>query len=475
MKQPYFAEYFKDKRVTIMGLGLLGRGVGDAAFIAQYAKEVCVTDIKSAEQLAPSVKKLQKYKNVRFVLGKHQVEDFVRADIVVKGAGVPLDSPYIAAAEKAGVHITMSSALFMKAFHGADVRLIGVTGTRGKTTTVALIHHIMSHYDSRKKERVYLAGNIQGISTLALADKVKAGDTVVLELDSWQLQGCAYEKVSPHIAAFTNLLPDHMNYYAGKPSQYRQDKANIFLFQKPGDVCVFGADCGPIVKAFAKRIKSKVVMAKRGLPGGVSLGLKGEHVEYNAAVAVEVCKQAGIPKDAIAYGCKTFTGVPGRFELMGVQNAVTFINDTTSTTPAALIAASQAASAHRFKKIAWIIGGADKQIPVAEFKPFITALRAGDTCILLPGTGTEKFAAFMQKLLGKKSAQAIAHTATMREAVAKAYAELHGHAGAACILSPGFASFGLFMNEYDRGDQYNKAVKSLVRPKQKAERSIREK
>jgi UDP-N-acetylmuramoylalanine--D-glutamate ligase len=125
-----YGEYFKDKKVTVMGLGLLGRGIGDAAFIAEAgAAEVIVTDKKTAVDLKESVAQLAEFSNITFVLGEHRLEDFSNRDIVLVAAGVPMDSEYVAKAKESGVRIVQSAALFAEL---SGIPIVGVTGTRGK-------------------------------------------------------------------------------------------------------------------------------------------------------------------------------------------------------------------------------------------------------------------------------------------------------------------------------------------------------
>jgi UDP-N-acetylmuramoylalanine--D-glutamate ligase len=180
-----YCEPFKGKRITVMGLGLLGRGVGDVEFLAKCGARLVVTDKKNVQELSESLEKLHEYSNITYHLGEHRMEDFTDADIVIKAAGVPLDSPEIAAAKKAGVPVYMSTALFAKMAMEEGATIVGVTGTRGKSTTTQLIYHCLT----LAKSRVFLGGNVRGISTLSLLPDIKKGDIAVLELDSWQLQG----------------------------------------------------------------------------------------------------------------------------------------------------------------------------------------------------------------------------------------------------------------------------------------------
>src|SRR3984957_13433106 len=134
---------FDGKRVTLLGLGLLGRGVGDAEFLASCGAHVIVTDRKTEAELAESVEKLKKYPNIEFHLGGHRMEDFTDTDMVIKAAGVPLDSPEIAAAREKGIPIAMSTALFAKYAMEEGTMVVGVTGTRGKSTTLQMIYEIL--------------------------------------------------------------------------------------------------------------------------------------------------------------------------------------------------------------------------------------------------------------------------------------------------------------------------------------------
>src|SRR3989338_3058963 len=158
----HWSKYFKGKKVTIMGLGLLGRGVGDAIFLAKNGAKLTITDLKTVAELKPSLAKLKKYKNVKYVLGRHRVEDFTKADIVLKAAGVPLDSPYVLAAMEAGTRVEMDESLFVKL--APKIKIIGVTGTRGKSTTSVLIYEILR----AAAVRVHLGGNIRGSAALPL-------------------------------------------------------------------------------------------------------------------------------------------------------------------------------------------------------------------------------------------------------------------------------------------------------------------
>ena len=264
--------HFRGKRITVMGLGLLGRGVGDAHYLAECGAELIVTDLKTREQLADSVAQLETFPNITFVLGEHRLEDFRDRDLVLKAAGVPLESPYIAEAKQQGTPVRMSADLFMEL---SGVTCVGVTGTRGKSTVTHMIAAILQEAG----KRVLLGGNVRGVSTLALLPEAAPEAVAVLELDSWQCQGLGEANLSPHVAVFTTFFNDHQNYYKNDPGQYLADKANIFLYQGPDDTLVAGQQCAPtLIEAFGEHIVSDMVVADESkLPADCKLKIPGVH------------------------------------------------------------------------------------------------------------------------------------------------------------------------------------------------------
>ena len=235
-----YRKYFAGKKITVIGLGLLGRAAGDIEFLAECGAELIVTDKKTKAELAESVARLSRFPHIAFILGEHRLEDFRGRDFVLKGAGIPLDSPYIAEARKNGVPIEMSTALFVRL---SGVTAVGVTGTRGKSTTTHLIYEILR----LSGKKVLLGGNVRGVSTLALLPHVTTNSVAVLELDSWQLQGFHESKISPHISVFTNFLDDHLNYYKNDTDLYFEDKTAIFRYQKNTDFLVAGPRASEII------------------------------------------------------------------------------------------------------------------------------------------------------------------------------------------------------------------------------------
>ena len=444
-----YKQYFKGKKVTVMGLGLLGKRLGDIAFLAEMGAKVLVTDLKSAKELAPSIKKLKEYKNIKYVLGEHRMEDFKNCDFVLKGQGVALDSPYIQYAQKNGVPIEMDESLFAKL--APQVKIIGVTGTRGKTTTTVLIYEILKEAGIR----VHLGGNIRGTAALPLLKDVRDGDYVVFELSSWQLQGLGEAKISPHIAVFTNFMPDHMNYYKNSLKKYFADKSYVFKFQKRGDVLVLG----PGMKAHKRKIKnvkSKIINTDiKRIPKSWHISLPGKHNLENIVCAIEVARALNIDEEIIKKVIKDFSPVSGRLEFVKSIKGIKIYNDNNSTTPeatqVALLALGEIISKN--KNIILIIGGTDKNL---ELKKLIESIKKYVKGVfLIPGNGTNRLAPLLYKVRGLP----VCRGKDLKDIVGEAYKT--AERGDTILFSPAFTSFGMFDNEYDRGDQFMKIVKGL--------------
>jgi UDP-N-acetylmuramoylalanine--D-glutamate ligase len=441
-----YKEFFNGKKITMLGLGLLGRGLNDAKFLAECGAILTVTDLKTKEQLEPTLKKLAKYKNIKYVLGEHRLEDFRNCDFVLKAAGVPLDSIYINEAKKNKIPVEMDESLFAKC--APNVKVVGVTGTRGKTTTTYLIYEICKLAFPKK---VYLGGNIKGLATLPLLKKVKDGDVVVMELSSWQLQGWGEAKICPSISVFTNLMDDHLNYYKGSVKKYFEDKAKIYLNHNKSDYLI----CGEKISKQIGKVKSqKIIVKKNDVPKSWKIKVKGDHNLENISYAIKVAQILNVPEKLIKRAVKNFSGVEGRQEFLREYKGVKIYNDTTATTPDATIVALKALSpdqggtlVQNSKRIVLIMGGADKNLDMSGLIKEVP--KYCKKVILLAGTGTEKLGGKVDGILAK----------SLKEGLLEALKWVKK--GDVLLLSPGFASFGMFKNEFDRGEQFVKLVKAL--------------
>ncbi len=446
MKKTLYSTEFKGKKITVMGLGVLGRGIQVTKFLAECGATLTVTDLKDEKELATSLKLLKKY-NIRYVLGKHDIKDFENVDLVVKAAGVPMDSMYIEHARKSKVRVVMDASLFAKIVQATEPRvtIIGITGTRGKSMTTALIYHILKENEAYLKSKIYLGGNMRMKATLPLLKDVQPGDTVVLELDSWQCQGFGDEHISPHIAVFTSFMPDHMNYYKDSMSKYLKDKCNIFKFQKKEDVLVTSKNT---LSVLPKKIKSNILLSETKEVSKISMHIFGDHNIQNASYAYTVAKHCGLSKVRIIKALKSFVGLEGRLQYLGTKKGVHIINDNNSTTADAAIAGISATrSTYKKSNIILIAGGSDKNLELSKLVKIL-----GTDCahlVLLSGNGSERLKQYLD----------ISYTEThnLKSAVTHAFAV--AKMGDAILFSPGFASFGMFKNEYDRNDQFLDIIK----------------
>jgi UDP-N-acetylmuramoylalanine--D-glutamate ligase len=436
--------HFAGKRITVMGLGLLGRGLGDVRYLAEQGAILTVTDLKTREQLATSLEALAGFPDISYVLGEHRLEDFRDRDLILKAAGVPLDSPYIEEAKRNRIPVVMSAAWFAQI---AGIPVVGVTGTRGKSTTTHMLEAILK----RAGKKVLLGGNVRGVSTLALLPEVTPDAIALMELDSWQLQGFADLGIAPTVAVFTTFFPDHLNYYKNDLDRYLADKAGIFLNQAATDTLIIGAQAAPQIRAaYGDRMAAHVVeVSDHDLRDDWTLAIPGEHNRYNAALAVEAARALDIPDEAIREALATFTGVPGRLERIATVDGVDYYNDTTATTPEATLAGLTALSAKYDGRVLAIMGGADKNL---DFDTLIAAIPSLTKRVeLLAGTGTDRIRDRLPE------AEVFDNLAA-----AVGNARRHAQPGDAIVLSPAFASFGMFQNEFDRGDQFNSLVAALA-------------
>jgi UDP-N-acetylmuramoylalanine--D-glutamate ligase len=364
----------------------------------------------------------------------------------LKAAGVPLDSIYIKEAEKNNILVEMDESLFAKC--APNVNVVGITGTRGKTTTTYLIYEILKLAFPLK---VHLGGNIKGLATLPLLKKVKDEDIVVMELSSWQLQGWGEAKISPNISVFTNLMDDHLNYYKGSVDDYFSDKAKIYNNQKKSDYLICGEK---ISKRIGKVESKKIVSKKNDVPKNWKIKIKGDHNLENISYAIKVAKILNVPEKIIKKAVENFNGVEGRQEFLRGYKGVKIYNDTTATTPDATIVALKALSPKdsknsikNSKKIVLIMGGADKNLDMSGLIKEVP--KYCKKVVLLAGTGTEKLGDKIDGILVK----------SLKEGLLEALKWVKK--GDILVLSPGFASFGMFKNEFDRGEQFVKLVRGL--------------
>lgn len=433
---------WKGKRVTVMGLGLHGGGVGATGFFAKAGAKVTVTDLKSRRELAPSIAKL-KGLPIQYVLGRHRAQDFIEAGLVIQNPGVPAESPYLKIARRHGVPIDTDVGVFFQ--NVPRGRIIGVTGTKGKSTTAALVAAMLK----KKFPGTILAGNIRTSVLEALPQVLRSKAPVVLELSSWQLEGLAPHKKSPRLAVITSVFPEHLNRYPSMHA-YAEAKKHIVRFQEKEDIAVLNRE-NKIIRGLARGIRPKIIWfsSRDALPYQRDIKVPGRHNLSNVAAVIAIAKLYGVPQNKIREALRNFEGLEGRLEIVAKKRGVRFYNDTTATAPDATIAALKSFS--ELERVILIAGGTDKNLDYRPVAQFLTHCPPKAT-VFLPGSATEK----LQKALGMLRSESVKD---MGEAVRTAWQI--AQKGDIILLSPGAASFGLFQHEFDRGEQFVREVRRL--------------
>lgn len=440
-----------------MGLGLLGRGVNVTKFLAECGADLIVTDLKEKKELADSLDQLKKYKNIEYFLGRHRFSEFEGRDMIIKAASVPKDSKYLERAREDGATVEMDASLFAK-LAPAETKLVGVTGTRGKSTVTHLVHDILK----AAGKRVHIGGNVKGQATLPLLKDVKSDDFVVLELDSWQLQGFGEAKISPQYAIFTNLMEDHQDYYKNM-REYFKDKANIFLYQSPDDYLVTTADSFKAIQKYYgerahKKVKGTMAMAKpKILLDDYQSQLVGEHNRQNIAAAVQLADLLRIDSSISKRAVADFKPLDGRLQYVRKILDRSIYNDNNATTPDATVAAIKSIKNEMDEgDITLIVGGSDKGLDTTELERVIK--RHVKNVVLIPGTGTDQI---RFKLYDDDDLN-IDEKESIHDALELAIDEMTAP-GDAILFSPGFASFDQFANAYEREEAFLAAVEDLKR------------
>ena len=433
---------FRGKKVLVVGLGLQEGGVGLARFFSELGAKVTVTDIKSKEELLESIIKLNGLE-INYSLGGHKLLDFLESDVIFKGPSVLWDHEYIVKAEAKSIPIEMEISFTVSHLKS---KIIGITGTRGKTTIVEMIHSLLQ----KTGKKVYKAGNLSGISTINLLKDATEDDLVVLELSSWSLSGFHKRKTSPNIAVFTNFYPDHLNYYRNM-DDYFYDKKAIFLYQQKSDYLFINNQL--IDKIDETEIKGNVKFYDEQSFKSQLDYLKGEHNKENAAAAYLVGKLFNLSDKQIYDELKSFKPVKYRQEIVKITDGITIVNDSTSTTPTSTI---KAIETFTDKPIILILGGHSKHLP---FNRLIGKLSEVEYIVLIKGSFTEEVLADLKSRFFNK-------ISTVFDSLEKAVEFAHNFANqlnkeSYILFSPGATSFAMFKNEFDRGDKFNEYVKGL--------------
>ncbi|MDP3973835.1 MAG: UDP-N-acetylmuramoyl-L-alanine--D-glutamate ligase [Candidatus Daviesbacteria bacterium] len=440
---------FKNKKVLIFGLGLNEGGVGSTRFFASLGARVRITDLKNAKVLKPSIDKLKRFPDIEYTLGEHENKDIDWADLIIKNPAVKPNNSYIEYATKIGKRVEMDMGIFLE--HVNPSQIIGVTGTKGKSTTTSLIFETLK----AGGEDVIVAGNI-GKSVLDITKHVSPNSLVALEISSFQLEAFDKHGVSPRWAVITNITPDHLNYYSNM-KEYVAAKRIIGKYQTAQDF-LFLRKNEPVTTKnhFLKGLKGQIIyFSADDLPKDFHPNLLGQHNRENIAAALSVAKIFKIPQRQALQTMAKFKGVPFRMELIKTWNGVKIINDTTATSPEAGIQAIKTASHIGSGNVVLVCGGMNKGMDYKAFTKVVSKnckkvfFLEGDATDLIrsykPGLQVQIFGLYndLEKLLSDVKAEV--------------------KPGDIVLFSPAATSFNLFQNEFDRGRKFNEAVQKVFK------------
>jgi UDP-N-acetylmuramoylalanine--D-glutamate ligase len=444
----------KNKRVLVVGLARTG--VATALFCAARGARVTATESRTEAQIGDSVAKLREA-GVTLELGGHVDRTFVEQDLIVPSPGVPADFPQLAAARKAGVKIWSEIELAYRFLHGS---LVGITGSNGKTTTTALIEHILRGSGLP----TLLAGNI-GTPLISMVEQTKKNTVTVVELSSFQLE--LIDTFRPNVGLFLNLTPDHLDRHHTLKA-YGDAKARIFENQTADDAAILNADDSasaayapskPRVYWFSRKQRvsqgaylrgEEVVLRIDGEDHTVlrrgEIPLAGAHNLENVLAATIATKLAGAAVPAIAAGVRSFAGVEHRLEFVAEIGGVRYYNDSKATNVDATLKALDAFPG----RILIILGGKDKG---SDYTVLQQPLRDKAILALLIGAAAEKIES---EIAGSV---AIERAGTIDRAVE--VAAHTAHPGDIVLLAPACASFDQFENYEQRGRIFKELVHRL--------------
>ncbi|MEK7096398.1 MAG: UDP-N-acetylmuramoyl-L-alanine--D-glutamate ligase [Patescibacteria group bacterium] len=463
----------KDKKIGILGLGVEGLSlyqklkneVKNIAVFDQYTEEELVS--KSEPENLDLIKNiLEDPKTVKF-LGPEYLKNIGDIDVLFRSPGISYLNPEIVAAKERGAIISSQIKLFIE---NCPAQIVSVTGTKGKGTTATLIKELLVRGLGRK---IYLAGNI-GLPAITLLDETTPDDIVVLELSSFQLMDL---EISPSVAVVTNLYEEHLDYH-NDDNEYIQAKYNIIAHQNPDDIAIlninstfpkemlsgsksqkqyFSKDENKKCRAYIRQNNDKIAEVILVLNQEVIIcnqkGIKllGRHNLENIAAAALVADNFGIKPKLIKSVVSEFRGLPHRLELVAIKDDITYIDDSFGTNPGPAIAAIKAFSEDKIL----ILGGSSKSADFTEMAKEITGTNV--VGVVLVGDEGSKIGDTLVK--NGFAGSAIEGGNDMVSIVQNA--KKIAKSGQVVILSPACASFGLFKNYKDRGEQFKKAVENL--------------
>ena len=446
-----------NQKVLVFGSGI--SGVGATRLLEQVGKEVILYDGNASLDAEKIKKQIGEQTKASVLLGDLHEDVMKTLDLVVMSPGVPTDLPVVNQMRDMGIPIWGEIEL---AFTYGKGDVLAITGTNGKTTTTALLGEIMKNY----KESVYVVGNIGNPYTAVALDMTEES-VAVAEVSSFQLE--TIHAFRPRVSAILNITPDHLNRHHTMEA-YIEAKEDVAKNQTKDDTCILNYE-DEVLRKFGENVNAEVLYfsSRRKLDKGIylengnlvykdkdetvichveELQLLGTHNYENVMAASVMAIAYGVPMDVIRKTIKAFKGVAHRIEFVCEKNGVAYYNDSKGTNPDAAIKAVEAMN----RKTLLIGGGYDKD---SEYEEWIESFDGKVKYLVLLGQTREKIACAARKL----GYENIIMVDSLEEAVATC-AKL-AEPGEAVLLSPACASWGMFKNYEERGDEFKRFVNAL--------------
>lgn len=426
-------DYFKDKKILVLGYGREGKST--FAFLRRNFPEM---KIFVADKNPVSIED----DNAELISGENYLDCIGDFDLVMQSPGITLRDIEI----PENTEITGQMDLFLRF---ASCCKIGITGTKGKSTTTTLIYNVLK--EAGKK--CFIMGNI-GTPVFDMLPEAE-GSYAVIEMSCHQLE---FSKASPEIAVFTNLYPEHLDHYRGFEG-YKNAKLNIVKFQDENDLLIAGSELKSSLKTELSNIKSKIMYVSEndgdrdsflGSLCNINKYLIGENGRQDSFFAAAVGRYLGVDESSIFNAVKNFKGIPHRLEEVGTFGGITFFNDSIATIPRAVQSNIKALG----NVDTLIFGGLDRGIDYGEFISFLEESPVKNL-IGLPDTGYK----IIDELRRGKAEKNTFKADTMDEAVKKAHEVTSP--GKICLFSPAAASYNRYKSFEEKGSHYKSLCKSL--------------
>ncbi|MEX2143617.1 MAG: UDP-N-acetylmuramoyl-L-alanine--D-glutamate ligase [Anaerolineales bacterium] len=454
---------WKGRRVVMVGAGR--QGIATAGYLAAHGARVAITDARPAEQLAAARQRLSAF-DLEWSLGGHPSSLLDLAELLVLSGGVPGELPLVQAALARGIPVSNDSQLFLEL---APCKVIGITGSAGKTTTTMLVGRILKAMEGKQINRAWVGGNL-GNPLLSDVDAMSATDLAVMELSSFQLE---WMTRSPHIAAILNLAPNHLDRHASMEN-YIAAKARILEYQTTDSTAILNID-DAATWMLASRARGRLwAFSGQVLPAdtlgayvrGDAVWLRDEHGEHqvlpcaeieligqhnllNVVAACAVAAAAAAPLEAIQSGVRAFRGAPHRLERVRTVNGVDWYNDSIATAPQR----SEAALRSFDQPIVLLLGGRDKGLP---WEDLAKLARDRVRQVVFFGEAGGMLSAVFNRLAPELPNALVPDLESAVQSAATA-----AQPGDLVLLAPGGTSFDEFVDFEARGERFRQLVNQL--------------